>query len=1207
MKNSTEFTINQQLSTITDNTPYANDLTNQYNYLEEFYPFRWKKVYTVKQYIGRMQKIGGKFGDEARGFIGIKDILNAEGVNKFPTNRLDTNFNPLYTIICLILSIFGHVVGFINGIINIINGLITAICNVKLPTGICSYSVKGGSVKTKYNTQVYLSNGYFQVQFDGNPGGSYIDEEWNGDNAGRPWVATPGCFDAKGECDDVSQVTSCSNDLSNCYNNTPGARLQSFNNSSNYPSVKWLAAAKVNGSSAYYYTPPNAPQNASNWKTLRLYQQGTAIYYNNLKIYAPWNAPDNTTPGWTVGQSLPPGTQNISSGTVTLSSQNAGYYSGDIASDGAYIMNQNVMIWNTSTNIIYENVLLRTFFYSNNPNTNGTGWYNEPSGIGNNNCYSCSLGDCQAGEVRILGKCWSLKNKCIFGGLLCKKCKDICGGSQHSCCTDPTYGCPSNDSSCGNTTDCCTKCCIKVPLIPLKCADEGKEFRLTLIKTPFGDDSGCNSQYVTPFSCSSCGGIQTPGIKDWVSCVMEPVAVFLRMLKFDFYNDWVGGSLYFPLIKRNYKLKKRKRKFGQIKKDKFCDFDCKDGDSTNFQGNPTFKQWRIKIPTTFGSTPTIVVNNCIAKVKWRRVTDWYGTEQNDLQTPNLNLAVQELEFRGKDSNFEACKIKFNNFTSFQNTFNSYGVQFDIEDREIQSEHGKPEYVETEDAAGNSTWTNIGGHGHHKNTCDDTRMMERKEYFKTTLDCIQSTNYVPSEDEGQDGFGEFDQPEEEETGSTPSPSAGCPSYTCAPDCSSNGVAPCFYNETEYNNYSEVIKHGLISWNDGTIYYTPYIPKGDVKNNSNEYKANLMLPTTIMELGSSTYCDIDDVPFIMNAIPPTTFNVSYEDIKYKLGTLQMNGNTGTRDILKFDDKKNLSLNLRAYAEFSCFKPVCLNTSASVNQSQIGVDIIDKNDIGIEIGNCFLRFDHDEDIRNYFCKRFNGYKASNLTFHHQRPGSLEFENLYNTYPEITLSDGFTLYYNIEGEQVLSEYNDGDSFIPGDACGYKKPNGSGDYFYGLAPGQTSSFINYPNGAQTINFNQTAQLDGIDEINTLNNGNIEDDLNNGSLSIKGIKFNRSQTPYYLYFGLVPGKTALHRTVSQFFGDLIDAVTLEGIGASNSTVSENINNSPNIGNENENPFTVYRTCLGETLIPTVQVGTVINTPPVQITTPAVSNNNNATQ
>jgi hypothetical protein len=1006
LKTSSDFKINQQLSTITDNTPYANDLTNQYNYLEEFYPFRWKKVYTVKQYIGRMQKIGGKNGDEARGFIGIKDILNGDGVNKFPTNRLDTNFNPLYSIICLILTIFGHVVGFLNGILNIINGLITSICSVKLPVGL--------SIELRY------------------------------------------CF-------------------------------------------------------------------------------------------------------------------NLPAGFEFCNQKYKDYYCGGNCGSG----------------------------------TNDCG----------NNC------DDAGGTTFYLAL--NIKWKCLFSALLCKTCKDICGGSPHSCClrsNGPSYAeyCPYNDpieypatSGVPVNPPCCGKCCVKVPLIPLKCADEGKEYRLTLIKTPFGDDSGCNAQFVLPFSCTNCGGIQTPGIKDWVSCVMEPVAVFLRMLKFDFYNDWVGGTLYFPLVKRKYKLKKRKRKFGQIKKDKFCDFDCKErgpilGSFTNnFQGDPTFKQWRIKIPSNFISAPTIVLNDCVAKVRSKRVTDWYGTNENDLQTPNLNLAVKELEFKGKNSNFEGCKIVFNNFSAFQNTFNTFGVQYEIKDREVQGEHGKPEYVETEDAAGNSTWTNIGGHGHHRNICDDTRMMERKEYFKTSLDCVESSNYEPSEDEAQDGFGDISQPEEEEPGSPPSPSSGCPSYTCAPDCSTNGVAPCIYNETEYNNFSKLINHGLISWADGSIYYTPYIPKGDVKYNNNEYKANLMLPTTIMELGSSTYCDIDDIPFIMDVIPPTTFNVSYEDVKYKLGTLQINGTTGNRTILKFDDKKDISLNLRAYVELSCFKTVCVNTSASVNQSQIGVDIIDKNDIGIEIGNCFLRFEHDEDIRSYFCKRFNGYKSSNLTFHHQRPGSLEFDNVYNTYPEISLSDGFNLFYNLEGQQILSEYNDGDSFIPGDACGYKKTNGSGDYFYGLAPGQTSSFINYPNGNQTINFNQTAQLDGVDEINQISGINIVDDNNNGSNLINGIKFNRTQTPYFLYFGLVPGKTALHRTVSQFFGDLIDAVTLEGLNASNDTVSENINNSPNINNGVDNPFTVYRTCLGETLIQTTQVGGTItapNNPNVVLPTQGVSNN-----
>ena len=1138
LKNSTDFTLNQQLSTITDNTPYANDLTNQYNYLEEFYPFRWKKVYTVKQYIGRMQKIGGNNGDEARGFIGIKDILNGDGVNKFPTNRLDTNFNPLYTIICILLTLFGHIVGFLNGILNIINGLVTAICNIKIPVGICLLSNKGSRAR-------------FYVQSQ-----SYDDGD--------------GCWKKTGTDGYPASLSDCGS----IADGNGGSPVGSGNN-------PYSSCIDVNGRA----NPPDDEQSGScaliNYSDMAQNNSGVpSVIINTNNIGNPGPGP----------------VQNAATGTGV---EDWWYNYGSCAtSPGAGCRRMRV--------------------------GQGTYWY---EGL---ECDECNLSqDCPDGSIKILGNCITLKYKCIFSGLLCKKCKDICGGTQHSCCSDTTYDCPTNESSCGNNFGCCSKCCIKVPLIPLKCADEGKEYRLTLIKTPFGDNSECNAQYVKPYSCSNCGGLQTPGIKDWVSCVMEPVAVFLKMLKFDFYNDWVGGTLYFPLVKRNYKLKKRKRKFGQIKKDKFCDFDCREkvpldaadiaslafgpagvfvggllGNdlveyTNNFQGDPTFKQWRIKIPSNFLTPPTIVVNDCIAKVRSRKVTDWYGTNENDLQTPNLNLAVQELEFKGKNTNFEGCKIVFNNFLVFQNTFNSFGVQYEIKDRTIQSEHGKPEYVETEDANGNSTWTNIGGHGHHRNICDDTRMMERKEYFKTSLDCVDSSNYVPSEDEGQDGFGPITQPQLEDSETTYS---NCDNYTCEPNCNTNGVAPCIGSTTEYDNFSKLIKHGLITWAEGSIYYTPYIPKSDVKYNNNEYKANLMLPTTIMELGSSTYCDIDDIPFIMDVIPPTTFNVSYEDVKYKLGTLQINGTTGNRYILKFEDKQDISLNLRSYVEFSCNKAICVNTSASVNHSQIGVDIIDKNDIGIEIGNCFLRFDHDEDIRSYFCKRFNGYQASNLTFHHQRPGSLEFDNVYNTYPEISLSDGFNLFYNIEGEQILSEYNDGDSFIPGDACGYKKTNGSGDYFYGLAPGQTSSFINYPNGTQTINFNEPAQLDGVDEINQLVTDPItgmvtlQVDTNNGSNLVNGIKFSRTQTPYFLYFGLVPGKTALHRTVSQFFADLIDAVTLEGLNASNDTVSENINNSPNINNTVDNPFTVYKTCLGETLIQTIQVG---NTVP--LTTSGVTN------
>jgi hypothetical protein len=844
--------------------------------------------------------------------------------------------------------------------------------------------------------------------------------------------------------------------------------------------------------------------------------------------------------------------------------------------------------------------------------------------------------------LALLGRCWRLKKKCLFSASLCANCKDGCNGEEFNCCGN--NDCDENPSICGGPEGgCCgERCCKRLNLIPLKCADEGLNVELSLINLSEFSPV-CNQTYVVPLACVNCGGRQTPGIKDWASCILEPVAVFLRMLKFDFYNDWVGGTLYFPLIKRKYKLKKSKRKFGQIKKDKFCDFECKERTgfsdenplgiplpvfSNNFQGNPTFKQHRIRIKTLGNPAfPTITIGGCTARVLLKRATDWYGTPENDAEIPNLDLAVQEFQFNGRDSNNEKCSIIFNNFSEFQNEMNIQGIDFTTPEREIQTEHGKPTYVETEDANGTSTWKNIGGHAHHRNICDETKMVERKEYFKTSLDCLNSScnpvdaTYSLVEDPisafatvtltSELGCLVPYQPEENND------LAGfldkCNFYSCQPDCGSNGVAPCIQDTlTEYQEYSKIIKHGLITWEEGEIYYTPYIPPQDVKYNNVEYKANLMLPTTIMELGSSVYCDIDDIPFIMDVLPPTTFNASYEDIKYRFGETNSNysgpdGNAGTTEdngilktVTKFDDKNDVSLNLRAYVEFACFRVICENIMAPVVQSQVGVDIIDKNDIGIEIGNCFVRFDHDDEVRNYFCRRFNGYKGGDLSFHHQRPGSVQYENEYNTYQDITLTDGVNIYYELpDGEIVKSEYNDNDSFTPGDGCGYRNTNGPTDFFYGVAPGQTSSFINYPNtdpydGAGgpniTIDFGQTAQLDGTDEIfsgvTTGSGTSLDDDTNNGSTQINGIRFNRSQTPYYLYFGLVPGKTALHKTVGKFFADRINAVTLEGLGASPDSVEENINNTPNINNVQDNTFSVFRTCLGETLIQPIKVGEV---------------------
>jgi len=1073
LKNSGDFTINEQLSTITDGTQYANDLTNQYNYLEEFYPFRWKKVYTVKQYIGRMQKAGGN--DEARGFIGIKDIINSEGVNKFPSNRFDTGVHPIYSIICILLSFVGHLIGFINGIMMMINGLITQICQVRIP------------VKIKL---VYC---------------------WD----------IGGIF-GKGICNENYKNICTSNGVPGCGRPADGCD----NCKCTYPS------------------------NCGDKEAAFFIQLGWKCLFGSL----------------------------ICRNCKTLCDNQGSYQNGNGMGPAG-----------TST--------FRCCGHFDN------GWE--------------SPDDCSTPFNTWCGFPAGAHAKCGDGTILYK---EVAAGAPEQ--------------------NCCPWCCIKIPLIRLNCDEEGLNDSVSLLVSPFGPND-CNRRYAKPGGCVNCGGYQTQVIKEWVACLMEPVAVFLKMLKFDFYNDWVGGSLYFPLIKRKYKLKKSKRKFGQIKKDKFCDFECRDKSTDNttldFQGDPTYTQWRIKIKSTPFSNPSISVDGCTAKVKKKRVTDWYGTADNDSQSYNLNLAVKELTFPGTNTNGDGCVIEFATWSDFTTELSGI-IPYIDQSKEVQTGHSKPEYIETEDAGGNSTWKNIGGHAHHRNTCDDTKMVERKEFFKITLDCLETDDLnVPGTAllEGLDpDYSKL--PCDPSHGNTiwpltwtncikwPGPigttlgdfrtykyDAGFCISDCDADCGTNGVAPCRKtNEDEINNYNQwTIKHGLITWNDEQIYYTPRIIKGDTKFNPNEYKGNLLLPTTILELGSSVYCDIDDVPFIMDQLPPTTFNASFEDTKYKLGNENSyTDNTVTppdtgavyRVIESMDDKKDSSLNLRAYVEFSCISVVCANTSAAVNQSQLGVEIIDKNDIGIEIGNCFVRFEHDTDIREYFCKRFNGYQrgygTNNLSFHHTRPGSIEFDNKYGSYPEITLTQGYNLWYQTpEGEFVKSEYNDGDPFIPGDGCGYTSkdndhPNNKTDYFYGLAPGQTSGFINYPNydtdgGASgTINFGTAQGTDGTDEIFSASTAGYVDDDNNGSVGVKGVRHNRSQTPYFLYFGLIPGKTALNKTVGKFFADKINAVTLQGVGASNDDVSQNIMNKPNVNNEEENPFTVFRTCLGDTLIEKVQVG-----------------------
>jgi hypothetical protein len=82
----------------------------------------WNKIYTVKNFIARVQNGGGV---DRRAMLGMKDLDKCTGdKTPFPYNKIDTNFSPLFSIICILLTI-------IAGIVYLLNVILCAIRDVK--------------------------------------------------------------------------------------------------------------------------------------------------------------------------------------------------------------------------------------------------------------------------------------------------------------------------------------------------------------------------------------------------------------------------------------------------------------------------------------------------------------------------------------------------------------------------------------------------------------------------------------------------------------------------------------------------------------------------------------------------------------------------------------------------------------------------------------------------------------------------------------------------------------------------------------------------------------------------------------------------------------------------------------------------------------------------------------------------------------------
>jgi len=77
----------------------------------------WNKIYTVKNHIARWQKTNGY---ENRNFVGFKDVDDCVGVKTPPPfNKMDTDFNPIYLILCVIMTIILTIISGINNVITL--------------------------------------------------------------------------------------------------------------------------------------------------------------------------------------------------------------------------------------------------------------------------------------------------------------------------------------------------------------------------------------------------------------------------------------------------------------------------------------------------------------------------------------------------------------------------------------------------------------------------------------------------------------------------------------------------------------------------------------------------------------------------------------------------------------------------------------------------------------------------------------------------------------------------------------------------------------------------------------------------------------------------------------------------------------------------------------------------------------------------------
>lgn len=100
---------------------YSFDSSTSDKHFRDLY---WNKIYTIKNHITRVQGACGGNCSDNRHMVGIKDVDNCVGLkNPFPFNKLDGDFNPIFSILCIIIGIIILVIKIVNEFLSWLNGI----------------------------------------------------------------------------------------------------------------------------------------------------------------------------------------------------------------------------------------------------------------------------------------------------------------------------------------------------------------------------------------------------------------------------------------------------------------------------------------------------------------------------------------------------------------------------------------------------------------------------------------------------------------------------------------------------------------------------------------------------------------------------------------------------------------------------------------------------------------------------------------------------------------------------------------------------------------------------------------------------------------------------------------------------------------------------------------------------------------------------